>query len=290
MEPSDRDCDAMFKPEELCCRHCLHSLYGLTDTRCPECGSAFDWAEVEGRALRWRRSPLFEHHYPHDAARTLLHTWRLAALSPWRVWRAYQRSDPPRVRPLILFLLLQLLVFLGGWETVAVPLGYGMNAAWSALMSEQGEGISFSYRPHLGLRGKALTLIWLATTFVALQLMFQSKRRVRATWRHVFRVFVHGTALGSLCTVVWCAAEAGLDLTFFFREDPASFGGWPNMGTYQRLGNGLLIVFGVLTWVSIAYGLREHLAMKRSLVVVMAAMLIGGLIANAVDAAAWWYW
>lgn len=66
----------------LRCPECEYNLTGLTDPRCPECGTTFDWDEVRQaaacppriafeRARRWRKIPAF------------WVTWATVLFAPW---------------------------------------------------------------------------------------------------------------------------------------------------------------------------------------------------------------
>ena len=69
--------------EDLRCPLCDYNLRGLVEPRCPECGHAFDWAE-----LRFRRDHVhryvFEHH-PRRAGYAFVRTL-VGSLRPARFW------------------------------------------------------------------------------------------------------------------------------------------------------------------------------------------------------------
>ena len=93
-------------PLGLTCPTCGYDLNGLTTPRCPECGLAFQWADlIESRRAgpRW----LFER-----AARpwAFLQTYARTGL-PWHFWRRVTRENPVRLGRLVLY-----------WFLVSLPL------------------------------------------------------------------------------------------------------------------------------------------------------------------------
>jgi hypothetical protein len=70
--------------DELNCPLCGYDLRGLPEHRCPECGHAFDVAELRQAKLE-KRDWLFE-HAPRRLARSFLKTM-LVSLRPWRFWK-----------------------------------------------------------------------------------------------------------------------------------------------------------------------------------------------------------
>ncbi len=80
--------------EGLRCPRCGYNLTGLTATRCPECGVAFDWAAVRAAAAN-RPVIAFERASGRRKALGFLQTWLTALFVPW--WFAQQairRVDP----------------------------------------------------------------------------------------------------------------------------------------------------------------------------------------------------
>ncbi|HUU84455.1 MAG TPA: hypothetical protein VM243_13220 [Phycisphaerae bacterium] len=117
--------------EDLRCAECGYHLKGLTRPRCPECGTSFEWSDPLG-AARARRNRLIEHWRSHPVIRTLLRTWWLAAFRPRRLWAEFSIHDPPKVGPLVVFILLQWIVFAVGWPAAAAVVDPVMNglARW----------------------------------------------------------------------------------------------------------------------------------------------------------------
>ncbi len=85
------------------CPLCLYNLRGLSDSRCPECGYSFDWAELlePGRA---RHRYLFEHH----PQRNLWSFYRtlLGGVRRKKFWTELIASQVLRPRRLIIYWLL----------------------------------------------------------------------------------------------------------------------------------------------------------------------------------------
>ncbi len=82
------------------CPLCEYDLFGLSAPRCPECGYAFDWADVlDPRAAE--HPYLFEYH-PERNVRSYFQTaWH--ALLPVRFWKPLHPSHPPQLRRLVLY-------------------------------------------------------------------------------------------------------------------------------------------------------------------------------------------
>ena len=88
---------------DLACPLCEYSLRGLVDPRCPECGYAFEWAELLD-AERQRHPYLFEHHPRHNV-RSFFKTLS-GGLRPGRFWRTLHPSHPANLRRLTLYWVL----------------------------------------------------------------------------------------------------------------------------------------------------------------------------------------
>lgn len=85
---------------ELECPLCNYNLRGLAEPRCPECGFAFQWAELLDRN-RNRHPYLFEHQERHNIWSFWKTFWR--DCRPWRFWRELSPTNPVRVGRLLLF-------------------------------------------------------------------------------------------------------------------------------------------------------------------------------------------
>jgi hypothetical protein len=96
------------------CPMCEYDLRGLPEPRCPECGYAFDWADLIDPTRR-KHKYLFEHHPQHNIwsfCRTAM-----GGLLPWRFWRSLRPEQPSNVRRLIVYWLIT------AWGVLVLPLG-----------------------------------------------------------------------------------------------------------------------------------------------------------------------
>ena len=93
--------------EDLLCPLCDYDLRGLTEPRCPECGYAFEWADLRDPARRKHRY-LFEHH-PERNVRSFVRTM-IGGLLPRRFWTGLLPSQPSHPRRLAIYTLL---IFIG---------------------------------------------------------------------------------------------------------------------------------------------------------------------------------
>src|SRR6266699_218984 len=85
----------------LCCPKCDYNLHGLTEPRCPECGTPFEWAEM--LEARTRLHPyLFEHH-PESEFRSFWRTAWGGLREPWRFWESLHPRMPSQPRRLVLY-------------------------------------------------------------------------------------------------------------------------------------------------------------------------------------------
>ena len=83
--------------EDVHCPLCDYNLRGLSTSRCPECGYAFEWSDLLDPARR-RHPYLYEHH----SERSTWSYWRtvFGAIRPrkfWRLLQPAQRSVPGRL-------------------------------------------------------------------------------------------------------------------------------------------------------------------------------------------------
>ena len=210
--------------EELHCPLCDYNLRGLADPRCPECGYAFQWADLRDPAKRLHPY-LFEHHPEHNVwsfTRTLL-----GALEPRRFWARLLPTQPSSARRLLLYALLTsapLLVALLAWNghralewaaevrfrrgwtnrfagdpgwKAGIVRQYGSVAAYDDAVNPLPPTWRFfvvgardlEFRPF-----DKITLGWLAwpwLTFLSLLLFRFSMRRARVRPAHVLRCVVY---------------------------------------------------------------------------------------------------
>ena len=280
-EPRCPECEAAFSWDDLLrCPHCDYRLWGLTQRRCPECGRSFVWDQVLA-AARSRRNTLFEGLWYHDPVPALLRTWWLAALRPSRLWAQFSRFDRPRIAPLLLFVMLQWLVFAYGWPVMGWLADAAMNGLADLLESHQwiDRPMRFTYlfRPRRGFLPRMA--LWYLMTFLCFQLLVQSKIRFRIGWRHILRVYVHATAFASLCTALWCVLEMLIDASLFL--GPVTRG-LVSARTYLRLGQAVFVLGVTVTWAHIWIGYRRHLQVPRAWGSGAMCLLLGYLLAELV--------
>ena len=276
--------------ENLRCRKCEYQLLGLSETRCPECGTQFEWRDVL-RDARVRNIKLFEFLWFTNPIPGFVRSFRLAALSPRRLWNEYFMPIQPNLIPLFLFMLVQWAVFAWGWHVTAWTIDPTINsiADWigaetSLLDPRTGQAVPGSARPLrfvYPFRPGPLFLpamgVWYLATLASLQVLFQTKRRLRVRWTDTFRVLVHATVFASLCTGLWCVLEGLLDSTLFFTR---LFVGRSQSG-YAVLWYAVFFLGLGVTWVHLSIGLARHLRIPRAWLVSATCLLIGYLASSA---------
>ena len=127
--------------DDLSCPLCGYNLRGLTESRCPECGFAFSWAELAD-ARRDRHPWLFEHG--RWSVRRLASTAGRAML-PRRFWAAVTPANPIFVRRLAAY-----------WAAVGLPLAgvLVVGLAWPVLTAARDASVRrAAYRPVPGRPG-----------------------------------------------------------------------------------------------------------------------------------------
>ena len=261
---------ATLPPEDLRCPSCGYGVYGLPENRCPECGQGFTWRKVRAISLRLR-SGLFENRWLDNPAGSLLHTWGLAIFRPRTLWASYDVQTPPRVWPLVVFLLLQALLFSRSWQILAVAVDPLMNYLAERLASSPQTQLRFTYLFRPGPRFFVDMAVWYLAAFGLLQLLLESKGRCGIRWGHILRVHVHATAFASIAILLWFVIEWGVDASLFI---------WRRRVTqdmYDNIGRAVFMVVLVITWLQLWLGYRRHLQMPHAGAVAGAALLIGFL-------------
>src|SRR5438552_2015268 len=89
--------------QSLHCPLCGYDLRGLSQPRCPECGSRFEWAELRDPAKKLHPY-LFEHH-PERNVSSFVQTF-LGGLRPGKFWATLLPIQPSRPKRLILYALI----------------------------------------------------------------------------------------------------------------------------------------------------------------------------------------
>ncbi|MDX9975467.1 MAG: hypothetical protein RBU21_20950 [FCB group bacterium] len=265
-------------PEELRCPYCDYSVYGLPAPRCPECGQTFTWDQA--RDSSDANSDLFEHRWREQPVASLLRTWLRAAFCPWRLWNINNQRSRPRLPPLLFFLLLQAVLFAGGWRAMAFLIDPLMNYLGELTTSGRVDALGrsvpptrFTYDFRMSTSFLENVAIWHLCTFAILLILREMPDRAAPTWRRVLRVYVHATALASLCMALWCVAEACVDAAYFFKPP-----GWQvSRAVYSYLGDATLWLCLLSTWACLWYGYRWHLRMPHGWAIAAVALFTGSL-------------
>jgi hypothetical protein len=249
--------------EEIHCPLCGYNLRGLTEPRCPECGTAVDFAELFD-AARHEHPYLFEHHPLHNAW-SILQTLR-AGLHPNRFWTDLRPVHRLNIGRLILYWVLcgTILLFL------MPPTAFFQRAIFIA----QSEAMRSTFRPmriratrppppppvytfradrlffqrvwdstSQSIRGGwgltpliSLDMAWPWTTLGVLLLFRQSMRLGKVRPAHLFRCVIYSAdsviAYSLLLLAFWVSATVWL-----FIVGPTG-PGWPLLGyidTYPLL-------------------------------------------------------
>jgi hypothetical protein len=263
--------DHVLPLDTLRCQECAYRLFGLPEPRCPECGTAFHWAEALAIA-RSRSSRLFEFVWLSDPLRGFFRSTWLAAFRPNKLWAQYVPRVPPKIAPLLLFILVQWLVFAGGWHAVA----WGADPLMNGIARWIGSPLSFTYRFRVDALFLPAMAGWHIVTFASIQLLFQTKRRRGIRWRDTLRVYAHATVLTSFCPAAWCLLEMLLDATLFVSPALRDV----SAAAYPLLAKVVFVVGVTATWVYLWIGLQRHLKIPRGWLVAAACLLIGYLISG----------
>jgi ribosomal protein L37E len=207
--------------EELVCATCGYHLYGLRENRCPECGGEFTWDDALERHYR-KSIKLFEYQAGRRPIRSLVSTW-FRTLRPNKFWNGVRLTDPPRVRRLVVTLVvsfalyLACAVLLGGFQSwfgefMGYWAWYGTVDVWRWL-----EALPVSTLKLLSggfLYAQSFVIVaWMVLTLLAMLVFQQSMRRCKVRNVQLVRVWVYAcsphvafvTALGYVtgCLVIW---------------------------------------------------------------------------------------
>jgi len=249
-------------------------LCGLSDTRCPECGEAFNWEQALEDCQRTRK-PLFEYRWRSEPLRSLMQTWWLA-LRPWTLWRIVDLHDPPKTGPLIALVVvaaLALTVLMAAPVVISEAVDYVL---WMGRLKQHGTPYSQTnfnvwnivqlalWSPAVSAM-IAIVAIWCTATFAALMVFQQSMRRCRVRVVHVFRIWVYLVVLlSALMPLVSLPAAAirGMAPPSFYNPGPSKL---------EALAILLLVGYAGYAMV-VAY--RRYLRMPHSIGVVVASQTI----------------
>ncbi|MCC6357524.1 MAG: hypothetical protein IT450_02165 [Phycisphaerales bacterium] len=115
---------------DVTCVRCGYNLKMLEQTRCPECGLEFEWAQV----VNYHRQTscfLFEHQWRRKPVRSFFGTL-YRTLSPRTFWTQVSIFEGVRVGPLIVLLFLAVVLFLLVFHGAAWAIGMAMTGGRSA--------------------------------------------------------------------------------------------------------------------------------------------------------------
>jgi hypothetical protein len=237
--------------EDVRCPLCDYDLRGLVDPRCPECGYAFDWAELTDPARRQHRY-LFEHH-PERNVWSFFRTM-IGHLRPRRFWGELHPSQPSRPRRLIGYALV---IVLSAFPPMVLPALAAVHYSWKQMETRRqqwtvrlqstppqaawwvrGRPTTMSTQQALDvfapaptwrgairqaylhgvlsgeLRAYGLALLWPVLTLTAFMIFAVSMRRARVRRVHLVRCVVYAAD-----ALVW----ANLLLTFFIGFELARY-------------------------------------------------------------------
>ena len=152
---------------EIRCENCGYNLRGLTEPRCPECGTVFRWEERIEAARGSLDHALFEYQWRRRPVRSFVATlgWSLA---PWRMWQRLSRSSPPVIGPLAALLAVAWILF---WlldtlrEFIDYQVQFRLIEARFGPSTFQWPGygwIQWAYLYEAGLLLGGLFLVWLS--------------------------------------------------------------------------------------------------------------------------------
>jgi len=284
----DLEWDQVLPVEKLICENCEYHLFGLEEPRCPECGEYFEWKRALEIA-RIRPGPVFENQcWQWDKSiPSLIKTYWLAAFRPRKLWANYHLHSPIKIFPLILFAVIQVLIFRYGWQATSSLATASMNqvAAW------MGSRLTFSYP----FRGGFFYLPWRAGfnifpfmaswyigTFLSLQMFILSKRIFRVRSLQILRVFVHSTAFASLVMVLWCLGEAMLDSSLLFVPYLQRIVRGTNAPAYRVLADSAKVLAIIVTWAHLWIGYHYYLKMPRGWGIGIMSLVLGSILARIV--------
>ena len=247
------------------CPECDYPLYGLTDSRCPECGTAFEWQDLS--LPRYRRHKFLIEDSTRPWVRSFVCTY-VAAHRPSRFWFAASLDQPVRVKRLVWFwaacVLLACLVpcLVAAIVNTATAYAAARDLAQASIapMPAWPDLIT----PPTWTQLAAICLVpvfWPLLGFLCVVPFRGTFRKAGATTAHVMRCAAYSVpALASIWQAVLLMALVG---PMFFL---ALFGLY--LGSFV-----ILLVMGI--WCrNLAVAFREHLRVPHALALVVIAHVI----------------
>jgi hypothetical protein len=295
--------------EEIRCPLCDYNLRGLIEPRCPECGYKFAWQELIDPAHRLHPY-LFEHH-PERRAWSFRRTLT-AGLRPRRFWRALHPAQPSFPRRLVLYWLISIVPLLlstvAHVGALAIEIrgtrltnrasekSYFLNPRYKevadSLLQEYGSIDNYLdayypiawpalfayvfryYSPVACALPAAVASVWPWATLAGLLIFQISMRRARVRRPHILRCICYSADVGFWLGLLMIPTAFALALLW-----PAGVLGPPRTSTTLSRLEWWICLGGLLVFSArliVAY--RQYLRFPRSIWVVLAAQVIGGLL------------
>ncbi len=113
-------------------------------------------------------------------------------------------------------------------------------------------------------------------TFLAFQLLYETKRKIKIRWQQFLRVLVHATAFAALTPTIACLVEIGIDAA------PLIVPKWGpiRLATYLTIRDVVLTIGIVTTWISLSIGFKRYLKLPQPWIVSSVFLLLGFLAAR----------
>jgi len=262
---------------DVTCPLCGYNLRGLTEARCPECGSRFHWPDVID-PHKGLHPYLFEHH-PERNCRSFAQTL-VGTLRPARFWASLSPTQPLRPRRMRIYWLLTALIailalvgeatrsivetWLDARYATAGRFTPFSLAAWTLENWRQEPLIYLTFN---------LLIFWLAWPWLmllSLQVFRASMRRAKVRTDHVLRCVVYSFDVGVWFALLSLAATAFAIVKAFF-----TMSSWPaSDGEAAVRGIGFVgISMLVVTW-RMTQAYKRYMGFDHALATIVAAQVI----------------
>lgn len=259
---------------DVTCPLCGYNLRGLTDPRCPECGSRFNWPDVID-PHKGLHPYLFEHH-PERNLRAFAQTL-VGTLRPARFWSSLSPTQPLRPRRMRLYWLLTALIAilaLGG-EAARTVLETWMDVRYRLTLFSVTLGNW--WREPLVYLTFNLLFFWLAWPWLmllSLQVFRVSMRRAKVRTDHVLRCVVYSFDVG-----VWFALLSLAATLYAIAKTIFTMSSWPASNDELALRGFAFIgiTFVVVTW-RMTQAYKRYMGFDHALATIIAAQLISMLL------------
>ncbi|RME37575.1 MAG: hypothetical protein D6788_09170 [Planctomycetota bacterium] len=172
-------------------------MYGLSEARCPECGTAFQWETLLHELSRRKRFPFEADWWKHPLRRFSRTT--LQTLRPRRFWRTIQLHNPPLAESLLgaAGAVVFILVLLGTLSDAVRSFLQLRMAAFAPLPA--GNLVVRIMRSSatwfFAVRWSISLFCWLLSTLAPLFVFQESMHRAKVKNVHLLRVWVYGAVL-----------------------------------------------------------------------------------------------